>query len=261
VSAPLLTAETRLSQALAAVPGALEYVIALKPHDFARLRNPGMRRAMAPRISLRRLAAIAGSPEDQLLHGLNDLGGASVADPTHEGPPDAVTAQSPAEAPAWMAQVDPARLPWVNLLSIDDVLGDPFPPISLAVRQLEPGRVLGIRHRWEPQPLYDIWQKMDLQWYARHVGEAEWHVFVHRPVGVPAFPIKPVVGAEVGQLSAVEAAARVVALAEQLRPGQRLEVTGATPAVVDGIRRALSAAHGELWEGNTSAVLAQAARS
>jgi len=213
VTAPLLTAETRLSQALAAVPGAIEYVIALKPHDFARLHDPVMRRAMAPRISLRRLASKAGIPEDQLLHDLNELGGAKMADPPHEGSTDPVMPQSPAEAPAWMAQVDPARVPWVNLLPIDDVLGDPFPPISLAVRQLEPGRVLGIRHRWEPQPLYDIWRNMNLEWYAHRVGEAEWHVFVHRPAGVPAFPIKPVVGAEVGQLSEAEAAARVVTLA------------------------------------------------
>ncbi len=34
-----LTGEIHLSQALEAVPGALEYILALKPYDFARQRN------------------------------------------------------------------------------------------------------------------------------------------------------------------------------------------------------------------------------
>jgi hypothetical protein len=33
--------------------------------------------------------------------------------------------------------------------------------------------VLGIRHRWEPQPLYDLWAKMNLDWYATKIGDEE----------------------------------------------------------------------------------------
>ena len=44
---------TRLKEALDLDPRVAEYVISLNPHDFERLRNPLMRRLMAPRITPR----------------------------------------------------------------------------------------------------------------------------------------------------------------------------------------------------------------
>ncbi len=55
---PGISAETRLSQVLDAVPGALDYIVSLNAHDFGRLRNPVLRRYMSSRISLRRVAAM-----------------------------------------------------------------------------------------------------------------------------------------------------------------------------------------------------------
>jgi hypothetical protein len=122
--------------------------------------------------------------------------------------------------------VDLETIPWVDVVPIDAVGGDPFPPISLAVRQLESGGVLGIRHRWQPQPLYDIWGKMDLEWFPQRIGPDEWYIFVHRPASVPAFPTKPVIGAEIGKIPRAEVLPRLQVLAEQLAPGQVLEATG-----------------------------------
>ena len=86
--------------------------------------------------------------------------------------------------------------------------------------------MLGIRHRWEPQPLYDIWAKMDLEWFAQQIGADEWYIFVHRPAVVHAFAIRAVIGAEVGSIPPTEVVARLQVLAEQLQPGQTLEATG-----------------------------------
>jgi len=76
-----VSGETRLSQALGLIPGALEYIVSLNPHDFGRLHNPFMRKYMSPRISLRRVAAMAGIPEAQLLQGLSSLNGSEAARP------------------------------------------------------------------------------------------------------------------------------------------------------------------------------------
>jgi hypothetical protein len=235
---------TRLSRVLDGVPGALEYVVGLNPHDFARLRNPVLRKYMAGRISLRRVAAMAGVPENDLVARLRALAGVDcAASAAPAAPAGEVLPMSPGAAPAWLAGADPDAVRWVDVLPIDAVGGDPFPAISLGVRQLAPGEVLGIRHRWEPQPLYDIWAKMSLEWYARPAGADGWHVFVYRPPEVAGAELKPVVGAVVAHLPVAEVVPRLVGLAQQLRPGQVLEVSGlpapAVPEVWDAVLRAL----------------------
>lgn len=183
---PFINGETRLNIVLETLPGALEYIIALNPHDFARLHNPVMRRLMSPRITLRRVAAMAGLGEAQLLAGLAALGGVpvGVAPPGDGGASGSLPPQSPTVPPAWMDAVADADLTWVDLLPLDDTQGDPFLPVSLAVKAMPPGCVIGIRHRWQPQPLYDVWARMGLQWFARQVAPDEWRVYVYKP---PAF--------------------------------------------------------------------------
>ena len=181
-TAPLITGETRLNTVLDTLPGALEYIIALNPHDFARLRHPQMRRFMPPRISLRRVAAIAGCSEVALLQGLAALGGRVALLPV-ERAAAAELPQSPSAPPPWLTGVADAALPWVDLLPLDDRQGDPFPPISSAVKAMPGGTVLGIRHRWQPQPLYDVWARMGLAWFARPVAPDEWHIYVYKPPG------------------------------------------------------------------------------
>ncbi|MBV9597191.1 MAG: DUF1858 domain-containing protein [Chloroflexi bacterium] len=68
-----ITGDTRLSGVLDSIPGALEYIVSLDPHDFGRLRNATLRRYMASRISLRRVAAIAKIPEEHLVDDLTRL--------------------------------------------------------------------------------------------------------------------------------------------------------------------------------------------
>jgi len=183
------------------------------------------------------------------------LEGFSRADPDlHVEEPAAAESSlvpaAPAERPAWLRTVDQGAIHWVDELAVDDVGGDPFPSISLAVRQLAPGGVLGIRHRWEPRPLYDMWSKMGLDWFAEPAGPDAWHIFVHRPHGVASFPIKPVVGAEVGPLPAAERAPRIVSLAQQLEAGQTLEVSGLPPAEAESVAAAVRERLGQTvsWE-------------
>ena len=245
-----LSGETQLSHALDAIPGALDYIVSLNSHDFERLRNPFMRRYMSPRIRLRRVAAMAGVPEERLLRELAALAG-GTAEVVDGGPAAAPEPpQSPPAVPAWLADVDEARLHWVDVLPIDDVLGDPLLPINLGVKRMAPGGVIGIRHKWEPQPLYDIWQKMGLEWFARQVGPDEWRIFVHRPASLP--PLAPQTGAtaDLRGLPADEPAPRATAMFEQLGVGEHLDVWVDAPDVAEQVRAAVARKHGgaHTWE-------------
>ena len=237
-----LNGETRLSKALETIPGALEYIIALNPHDFSRLHNPFMRKYMSPRISLRRVAAMTGISEHQLLQELAALdAGREYSRPQTEESVE--LPQSPTAPPHWMDGIEIESLHQVNVLPIDDFLGDPFIPISIAFKRMQPRGVVLLRHRWEPQPLYDIWRKIGLEWFARQVAEDEWHIFIYKP---PTFPIPSpadTIILEVRHLQEGEAAPRVVAVFEQIRTLQHLEITGATPDAAQQMRQAMDEYH------------------
>ncbi|HET6385616.1 MAG TPA: hypothetical protein VFJ58_19670 [Armatimonadota bacterium] len=242
-----VTGETRLSHVLEAIPGALEYVVSLRPHDFQRLNNPMMRKYMSPRIKLNRVAAMAGVPVEAIIEKMAALGGDSVEAPAGM---EAVPApRSPEAPPLWMKDVDEDSIHWVNLLPIDDVLGDPIPPISTAVRRMPPGSALAIRHRWEPQPLYDLWVKMGIEWYSREAAPDEWNVFVHKPAAFPPADPNETVMVDLRHLPAAEGPPRAVAMFEQLPPGHAVEVWG-IPGTLDPVRRLFEATHpGEFeWE-------------
>ena len=184
---------------LDSIPGALDYIVSLKPRDFGRLRNPVMRKYMSPQISLRRVAAMARVEEERLIRDLTSLrdeqGDEPIHGPCRDDNPLAVRPQncpnrrlphisaplpqSPATAPPWMSGVDEIRFSALGgLRPIDKVLGDPMLPVTVAVRRLQPGGTIGIWHKWEPQPLYDIWQKMGLEWFARNISPDEVAYFV-----------------------------------------------------------------------------------
>jgi uncharacterized protein (DUF2249 family) len=237
-----LTTETRLAKTLDEIPGALEYVVGLNPHDFGRLQNSTLRKYMAPRITLGRVAAMAGIPAEKLLGDLATISGglATAVAPTGAGE----RPSSPSSPPAWLAEAEAAGLHDVDVLPIDEVLGDPLPPINTAIKRLEPGAILVIHHRWEPQPLYDVWTKMGLEWFARRVSAEEWQIFVRRPPGVVATgaPTTPTV--DLRHLPPTERAPRLIAMFEQLRAGEALDAWAEAADWLDDVRASLERQHG-----------------
>jgi Domain of unknown function (DUF1858)/Uncharacterized conserved protein (DUF2249) len=173
-----INAATKLAKALELHPGVLDYIVSLDPHDFKRLENPVMRKLMSPRISLERIATITGTPINTLLEHIAKLSGVTVELSAVE----VSSPLSPQIRPAWISSIDIQSVRTVNLLPLDELLeADPMPPVMLEVKKLQPGEVLLIRHKWEPQPFYDIWAKLPkLEWFAEQVRADEWHIWVRR---------------------------------------------------------------------------------
>ncbi len=174
-----MNGETRLSEALKASPKVLDYIISLNPHDFQRLRNPLMNRVMPPRITLGRIATMVGISESELLAKIHELAGLpqeeSVESKPHTLPASSTT------APDWLNGIDIEKIKWVDVTPLDEVLGDPMPSINIAVNTSKAGDVIGIKHKWEPQPLYDIWSSRGLQFWSKQIEHDLWHVFVYKP--------------------------------------------------------------------------------
>ena len=70
----------------------------------------------------------------------------------------------------------------MDLLPLDEALNaDPMPPVMVPLEALPPGGVLLIKHKWEPQPFYDVWSKMgDVEWFSEQIGPDEWWIWVRR---------------------------------------------------------------------------------
>jgi hypothetical protein len=139
-----------------------------------------MRRLIAPRITLSRVAVMAGVPVGELLEGVAALGGVAVK---NERPEQQPLPQSPEEEPLWASETSPANVRTVDLLPLDDALdADPMLPVMRGIQALSPGEVLLIKHRWEPQPFYDVWTKMGNldEWFTEQVDDDEWWVLVRR---------------------------------------------------------------------------------
>lgn len=171
-----MNGQTKLSEALKYNPDILDYVISLNPHDFERLRNPLMRRVMPVRITLQRLALMLNIPEQEFLNKINTLAGQPLEQAVQTEMPI-----SPMAPPAWFERVDEKQIKWVDVLPGDEKLEDPMPPINIAVNGLKAGEVLGIKHKWQPQPLFDIWSKRGFEYWTRKMDADEWHIFVRRP--------------------------------------------------------------------------------
>lgn len=173
-----MNGDTKLSEALKLSPDILEYVISLNPHDFARLRNPLMRKVMPVRISLRRLASMVKISEQEFVNKLNDLAGLPHEQIDSERQPPSIIEE---EMPDWMHNVDETKLRWADVLAGDERLDDPMPPINVVTNSMQPGDVVGVKHKWQPEPLYDIWEKRGYKYWAVQISEDEWNIFVHRP--------------------------------------------------------------------------------
>jgi uncharacterized protein (DUF2249 family) len=166
-----INARTRLAEVLNAK--VIHYIVSLKPQLFSRLENPFFRRLMAKRISLGRVAAIAEIPPREFLTHIGELTRATV-DFTQVDLP-----QSPETTPDWLETLH-EDIKTLNLLPIVGTNTDLLPIVLREVKTLKPGETLRIKHKWEPQPLYDIWSKMNgLEWYAEEKKD-EWWIWVHR---------------------------------------------------------------------------------
>jgi hypothetical protein len=177
-SALVLTENTRLGKALELDPAVVDYIVSLNPEKFSRLHNPVMRRLMAPRITLGRVAAMARLPLNELLERIAAVAGVMAEHNQHSEP----LPESLQERPRWVVHRDPTRVRNLDLLPMDEALdADPMPPVIMATKVLSPDELLLIKHKWEPAPLYDVWAKMGgLEWFSEQVSEQEWWIWVHR---------------------------------------------------------------------------------
>jgi hypothetical protein len=174
-----ISAQTRLSEVLDLDPQVVDYIVSLKADLFQRLYHPSMRRLMAKRVTVGRVAAMAQVPVAEVLTQIATLANVTVA---ADSPMEALPL-SPLQRPAWLVAVpDHATIRVLDVRSLHtDLMIDLLPIVLRTVKALAPSEVFRLVHVAEPQPLYDIWHTMgQIEWFAEPISAHEWWIWVRR---------------------------------------------------------------------------------
>lgn len=173
-----LTPQIKLSRALLLHSDVLPYIISLSPHDFERLNNPLMRQLMPPRITLARVAAMVDRPVEEIIQGIYDAAKIERADNIVFDDMSSSLPANPEKPPVWVTD-DVVAV--VDLLESDQRLDtDPFVPLFPALKQAAVSDVILLKHKWEPQPLYDVWQKLGVEYFSEQQSQNEWWVYLRK---------------------------------------------------------------------------------
>ncbi len=168
---------TKLAKALSLHPDVLPYIISLNPREFERLNTPFMRKSMSPRITLARLANMVQMPIGELVAGIY---AAAHMEATMDEVPQADTPLpvNSAEAPDWITK---HVVETVDLLPSDERLdADPFVSLFPALKRADVGDVLLMKHKWEPQPFYDVWHKVGVDYFSVQKSPVEWWIYLRK---------------------------------------------------------------------------------
>ena len=113
---------------------------------------------------------------ESLIEGIYEAAGEKTEAPTF--PPSPPLPINPAQPPDWFTG---EAVTVIDLLEGDERLDvDPFVPLFPTIKQMEVGDVLLLKHKWHPQPLYDVWQKLDVAHYAIQKSPDEWWIYLRK---------------------------------------------------------------------------------
>lgn len=164
-----INANTKVAEILKASPKAIDMLTALSP-KFSKLKNPILRRVMAPRVTLAQAASIGGCTVQAFFEALSPLGFEVECTGKEEAP----VADEAAGAPFL---VNHPNIKQVDVRPVLESGADPLVMILQEVRKMRKGQVICIINSFEPVPLIQLLQKKGFDSYVEHIGPSEVHTY------------------------------------------------------------------------------------
>jgi len=168
-----ITPETKIGDFLAAHPDQQEALIARVP-EFAKLRNPVLRRTVAKLATVEHAARMAGLPTAELVRFLRELAGETGEVPITTGP-----------APAAELRPDWARSSAVrSTLDTDALLATGEHPLARARRvllTLAPGEAMQLLSPFRPEPLLDLFRQEGTPCWCEAEGTGRFRTWILKP--------------------------------------------------------------------------------
>lgn len=143
---------------------------------FEKLRNPLLRKVLAPRTTLEDAARIAGCSVEDIARKLEPLGFTLVKRPL---PGEKIADKTPAGIPDFIRGLTPEREHILDVRADLQTGNDPLKKILQEVNGLAPGEVLRIINSFEPAPLISLLAKKGFENHVEHLSSGEVHTYFY----------------------------------------------------------------------------------
>ncbi len=166
-----ITPDTKVGALLEAYPACEKVLIAMAP-EFAKLRNPVLRRTVAKIATLEQAAKIGGVSLRTMIRELR------IAAGQESGNEELLEERSAGPDETWAANA-----PVVEELDADAILDrgeHPLGKIRQAMTNLEPGQALLLRSTFRPEPLIETMRKAGAAVHSEKKGSTYSTYFVKR---------------------------------------------------------------------------------
>lgn len=156
-----VTPDTKISAIIRENKAAIDALAGISKH-FNKLKNPVLRKVMAPRVTVSQAARIGKVTTEKMLKALENAGF------TVENQPEDIPGKDASGIPA--TEID--RLPTEDIETLDvrnDIRQnkDPFNRIMTKVSSLKPGKYLLLVNSFEPIPLINILTRKGFRYFVR----------------------------------------------------------------------------------------------
>lgn len=168
----IINANTKISQLLKQNGKALEAIVSINP-KFEKLRNPLLRKVMAPRTTIAAASKMGGCSVDEFFQKLMPLG--------FEIDGNAVAAEEKKKAVSpFIIQLNKEQIIELDVRPVIASGKDPLNIIMDAVKKIQPGQVLKIINTFEPTPLILLLEKKGFESYVDTIGEDLVETYFHK---------------------------------------------------------------------------------
>jgi uncharacterized protein (DUF2249 family) len=158
----IINANTRIAPILKQNAGALDAIVSISP-KFEKLRNPLLRKVMAPRTSLAAACKFGGCSIDDFFGKLEPLG--------FEIDRRTVVAEEEKKPiPAFMHALDKLGVTDLDVRPVIASGSDPLNIIMEKVKSIQPGQVLKIINTFEPTPLVLMLEKKGFETFVDEIS-------------------------------------------------------------------------------------------
>ncbi|TKK68809.1 DUF2249 domain-containing protein [Ilyomonas limi] len=160
----IINANTKIASVLKENTNALEAIVSLSP-KFEKLRNPLLRKVMAPRTSLATASKMGGCTLDELYQKLEPLGfKADKQIKTNEE-------EEQTQVPHFVKLLAQIQVTELDVRPVIASGSDPLKLIMEEVKKVKPGEVLKIINTFQPTPLILMLQKKGFETYCDNISD------------------------------------------------------------------------------------------
>ncbi len=168
-----VTKNTKISRILRENIAAIDTIAGINKH-FKKLKNPMLRRVLAPRVTVKDAAKIGNISINEFLKRLEEIGFEVIYE--DEKNPDTQKSDH-------KIAVDPDKIVVLDVRPSIEKGNDPFSEIMGTLKTLKEEDVLEIINVFEPTPLIQILEEKGFQTWTEQVSKEEYHTFFKKKIG------------------------------------------------------------------------------